>query len=190
MEPFIGQVILFAGNFAPRGWAFCDGQLLAISSNTALFSILGTTYGGDGRTDFALPDLRGRSPIGAGSGPGLSTISQGETTGVESVSLTVNELPAHSHGATATTNVTVTMKANSAAADSKKPSGRALARANQSIYNSSDTNVDLKEGSVVTTANTTVAVSDTGGGQSVFTRSPALGMNWVIALEGMYPPRD
>lgn len=82
-DPFIAQVVIFGGNFAPRGWAFCDGQLLAISSNTALFSILGTTYGGDGRTTFALPDLRGRAPIGPRSGPGLSSYQLGQRGGVE-----------------------------------------------------------------------------------------------------------
>ena len=87
MEPFIGQVMLFAGNFAPRGWAFCEGQLMAISSNAALFSILGTTYGGDGRTTFALPDLRGRVPIGPGTGPGLPTYRLGQRGGLANTQL-------------------------------------------------------------------------------------------------------
>jgi len=86
-EPFIGEIRLFAGNFAPRGWAFCEGQLLAIAQNSALFSLLGTTYGGDGRTTFALPDLRGRTPVHVGSGPGLQTINWGDKGGVESLSL-------------------------------------------------------------------------------------------------------
>jgi microcystin-dependent protein len=101
MEPFIGQIMMFGGSFAPRGWAFCEGQLLPISQNAALFSILGTTYGGDGRSTFALPDLRGRVAIHPGSGPGLSNYRLGEKGGVESVALNVNQIPAHSHGISA-----------------------------------------------------------------------------------------
>src|SRR3954466_13993392 len=95
--PFIGQISLFGGNFAPRGWAFCNGQLLAISQNTALFSILGTTYGGNGQTTFALPNLRGRMAIGAGTGPGLGAVQLGEQGGTSSVTLTLSNLPAHAH---------------------------------------------------------------------------------------------
>lgn len=96
-EPFIGQIVMFGGNFAPRGWALCDGQLLPISSNSALFSILGTTYGGDGVSTFGLPDLRGRSPMHPGSGPGLTPRQLGQKGGAERVTLTTNQLPAHSH---------------------------------------------------------------------------------------------
>src|SRR3954449_6617686 len=95
--PFIGQISLFGGNFAPRGWAFCNGQLLAVSQNTALFSILGTTYGGNGETTFALPDLRGRVPLHPGQGPGLSPYVLGENGGQENVTLNVTQLPAHTH---------------------------------------------------------------------------------------------
>ena len=97
LEPFIGEITMFAGTFAPRGWAFCNGQRLPIAQNSALFSILGTTYGGDGRTDFALPDLRGRAPVHVGTGPGLSPNSLGQPKGVETVTLTVNEMPSHNH---------------------------------------------------------------------------------------------
>src|SRR5688572_5350285 len=96
-EPFIGEIIMFAGNFAPRGWAFCSGQLLSIAQNTALFSILGTTYGGNGQTTFALPDLRGRCPVHQGQGPGLSNYSLGQVGGTESVTLIASQLPPHSH---------------------------------------------------------------------------------------------
>jgi microcystin-dependent protein len=96
-DPFIGEIKMFAGGFAPRGWAFCDGQLLAISSNEALFSLLGTTYGGDGRTTFALPDLRGRVPVHPGTGPGLSYRQWGDSMGTEQVTLTIDEIPAHNH---------------------------------------------------------------------------------------------
>ena len=99
MEPFIGQLMLFGGNFAPRGWAMCDGQLLPIAQYSALFSILGTTYGGDGRTTFALPDLRGRVPMGFGHGPGLSAHGLGSKGGEENVTLTTSQIPSHSHQA-------------------------------------------------------------------------------------------
>ncbi|MCB0630228.1 MAG: phage tail protein, partial [Lewinella sp.] len=104
MEPFLGQIQPFGFNFPPRGWAFCDGQLLAISSNTALFSLLGTMYGGDGRTTFALPDLRGRSIVHIGTGPGLSHITQGEKGGRENVTLTTANMPSHNHAVRATTD--------------------------------------------------------------------------------------
>ncbi len=98
-EPFVAQISLFGGNFAPRGWAFCDGQLLAISQNTALFSLLGTTYGGDGRTTFALPDMRGRALLHAGGGPGLTFRGLGDKSGAEEITLTVQQMPSHNHGA-------------------------------------------------------------------------------------------
>ena len=97
VEPYIAEIVLFGGNFAPRGWAFCDGSLLSIAQNTALFSLLGTTYGGNGQTTFALPDLRGRVAIHAGQGPGLTPRDLGESFGTEQVTLTVAQLPAHSH---------------------------------------------------------------------------------------------
>src|SRR6188472_303063 len=96
-EPFIGMIVMFAGNFAPRNWAFCDGQLLSIAQNTALFSILGTTYGGNGQTTFALPDFRGRVAVGTGTGPGLSNISLGEVAGEASVTLISTQMPQHNH---------------------------------------------------------------------------------------------
>ncbi|MDF1642497.1 phage tail protein, partial [Thalassolituus oleivorans] len=102
-EPFVGEIRMFAGNFAPRGWAFCDGQLMAVSQNDALFSLLGTVYGGDGRTTFGLPDMRGRLPVHQGQGPGLSLRRLGARYGEENVTLTVNEIPPHSHGFMAST---------------------------------------------------------------------------------------
>jgi microcystin-dependent protein len=103
-NPFLGQVIIFAGNFAPKGWAFCNGQLLAISQYTALFSLLGTTYGGDGRTTFGLPDLRGRVAVSAGQGPGLSNYTLGEQTGTETVTLSTQQMPQHNHIVNANNN--------------------------------------------------------------------------------------
>ena len=102
MDPMLASIMIFAGNFAPRGWAFCDGQLLAISANSALFSLLGTTYGGDGRTTFGLPDLRGRAAIGPRHGPGLSNYALGQRGGVETVTLNITQIPSHTHLATVT----------------------------------------------------------------------------------------
>ncbi|MEQ9567295.1 MAG: tail fiber protein, partial [Pseudomonadales bacterium] len=104
-EPFVGEIRMFAGNFAPRGWAYCDGQLLAVSQNDALFSLLGTIYGGDGRTTFGLPDMRGRIPLHAGTGPGLSPRRLGSKSGSEKETLTVNQLASHSHGFNANTGL-------------------------------------------------------------------------------------
>lgn len=172
MEPFIGQVILFAGNFAPRGWAFCHGQLLPIAQNQALFSILGTTYGGDGRTTFALPDLRGRAPIGAGQGPGLNDRRLGARTGTETNTLNVTQIPAHNHA--------VAFNATEAQADSPDPAGRYLANAAVDIYNQTRT------GNVQVDAGTT---GNTGGNQSVNNMPPVLALNYIIALQGVFPPR-
>src|SRR5437879_11862971 len=105
--PLLGSIIMFAGNFAPRGWALCNGQILPIAQNTALFSILGTTYGGNGQTTFALPDLRGRVPVGSGQGPGLSNYDLGQQGGSESETLTVNQMPEHTHAITGEVYITV-----------------------------------------------------------------------------------
>ncbi len=180
MDPFIGQVILFAGNFAPRGWAFCEGQLLAINSNQALFSILGTTYGGDGRTTFGLPDLRGRSPIHQGTGPGLSNHALGAKVGQESVTLTVNQLPAHAHPAQ--------MTAAPGGGASGIADGNSLAHetrggaAMPNIYNNSAPSIAMHAD--------TVKVANTGGGQAISIVSPCLALNYIIALEGVFPSRS
>lgn len=189
-DPFLGQVILFAGNFAPRGWAFCDGQLIAISSNTALFSLLGTTYGGDGRSTFALPDLRARVPVGEGPGPGLSNIRWGERGGVEHVTLTQAQLPNHTHNTMpAPVNLTVAgtptnpLTAPSATNNvlGASPGGAASA----AIWSTAATDpVTIAAGSV------TPVVDHTGGGQSFQTRNPYLGMHYIIALEGIFPSRS
>src|SRR5438477_6856604 len=113
MDPFVGEIRMFGGNFAPRDWAVCDGQLLAIAQNTALFSLLGTTFGGNGQTTFGLPDLRGRVPIHWGQGPGLSPRTEGESAGTESVTVSANELPPHTHA--------LALGATQSAGDSSKP---------------------------------------------------------------------
>lgn len=162
---------MFAGNFAPRGWAFCDGQLLAVSQNDALFSLLGTIYGGDGRTTFGLPDLRGRIPIHAGQGPGLSNRRLGAKAGAEKVTLTVNQTPSHSH----------TLQASTAAADSGDPTGRVTAQATVAdIYASVD----------ATSAMSPTALTNIGGSRSHTNLQPYLCINFIIALFGIYPSRQ
>ena len=170
MDPLLGQIIMFAGNFAPRGWAFCDGQLLAINQNTALFSILGTTYGGDGRTTFALPDLRGRTPIGPRQGPGLSNVGLGQRLGSETNTLTQPNLPPHSHG----------LLASDKRAHEVEPGGHALAPASRDVYSNDTPTVTMNAGTV----------SSTGGGQPFNNMQPSLGINYIIALQGVFPSRS
>ena len=173
MNPFLAQIVMFAGNFAPRGWAFCEGQLLPIAQNQALFSLLGTTYGGDGRTTFALPDLRGRSPIQQGHGPGLSDIKLGQRGGIETKTLMITELPSHNHmGA---------IKVSSAAADDDVP-GTNVSIGAAEIFVEGVANTNLASGSVTTT--------NTGGQQPFNIRNPFLGINYIIALQGVFPSRS
>lgn len=175
MEPFIGQIIMFGGNFAPRGWAFCDGQLLAISSHSALFSILGTTYGGDGRTTFGLPDLRGRIAMHPGNGPGLTPYTLGQAGGQEQVTLTPPQMPAHNH------NVQVTLHASSADGDDPNPIGRFPGKSTEDTY--SDTSDGNMAAPVVTEQNT-------GGGQPHTNVQPFRCVNYIIALVGVFPSRS
>lgn len=170
MEPFIGQIMMFAGNFAPRGWAFCDGQLLSIASNSALFSILGTTYGGDGRTTFALPDLRGRVPMHAGTGPGLTPRQLGEKGGIETTSLTVNNLPPHNH----------TMNVFNGSAKSGTATGNLLGNAQTEVYSSENPSGTMSP----------AAVGNTGEGQPVPVVQPFQCVNYIIALVGIFPSRS
>lgn len=165
-EPFIAQITMFGGNFAPRGWAFCDGQLLSVSSNTALFSLLGTTYGGDGRTTFALPDLRGRFPMHAGTGPGLTPRTQGQKSGTESHNITVNQLPAHNHNL-----------ASSNEGEATSPAGNILAVSDDRNY-VHGTGVPMGPS------------GNTGGGQAVNHMPPFVTVRFIIALVGIYPSRD
>ena len=196
MEPFIGQIMAFVGNFAIRGWAKCDGQLLPISQNTALFSIIGTTYGGDGRTTFALPDLRGRAPMHFGHGPGLSDYRLGTRGGVEQVTLNQTQIPSHSHVASAA-DVTISIKASSAEADLHTPAaGSSLAAGNKvngrgtdpiQMYNSSMPDITLGGGS---TSAGNVTIGNTGGNLSHENRQPFLTVNYLIALQGIFPSRS
>ncbi|MCO6457619.1 MAG: phage tail protein [Pirellulaceae bacterium] len=168
-DPYVGEIRLFAGNYAPRGWAFCDGQLLAIASNDALFSLLGTTYGGDGRTTFALPDLRGRVPLHQGAGPGRSPRTLGAKGGQESVALNAAQMPAHSHPLLGTAD-----------ADNTSPQDRTLAEAGEDIYARGDANTPLSP----------QAILNTGGSQPHANMQPFLGIYYIIALEGVYPSRS
>ncbi len=171
-EPFVGEIRMFAGNFAPRGWAFCDGQLLAVSQNDALFSLLGTIYGGDGRTTFGLPDVRGRIPIHAGSGPGLSPRRLGAKAGEENVTLTVNQLPSHTHQLKATNDV-----ANEIGPSSTRVTGQTGT-------------FDLYQSAAPAAAMSTASITSIGGSRSHTNLQPFLCIHFIIALFGIYPSRQ
>ena len=181
---FIGDVICYAFDFAPRGWATCSGQLLPINQNQALFSILGTTYGGNGVTTFALPDLRGRSPIHWGNGPGLSPYSQGQVSGTETVTLISTQLPAHTHTMQGDAATDATANFNVAAA------GRSLGKSTgltgtstafaENVYDTGTPGVAMAAGTV----------GAAGGSQPHENRQPYLVMNWCIALQGIFPSRN
>lgn len=174
---FIAQITIFAGNFAPLGWAYCNGSLLSIDQNAALFSLIGTFYGGDGQTTFGLPDFRGRIPIGAGQGPGLPNYTIGQMAGVPSTTVTTNQMPAHTHTATAT------IPATGSNASSNNPSSRIPAATNSSYYAASS----VADGFL---AGTTGTVNPTGGNVPLTLGMPVLGLNYVICLEGIYPSRN
>lgn len=178
-DPFLGQVTIFAGNFAPRGWAFCDGQLLPINQYSALFSILGTTYGGDGRTTFALPDLRGRMPIGPRHGPGLSSYREGQKGGAETRTLTIANMPSHNH------NVTAQMRAESRSGSVSDPAGNILA-GGTNIFRPNSPSEDV----VMDPASVSVEVQNNGGQQSFNIMNPFLAINYIIALQGIFPSRS
>ncbi|MDQ2771523.1 MAG: tail fiber protein [Bacteroidota bacterium] len=178
MDPFIGEVRAVGFNFAPRGWALCQGQLMSISQNTALFSLLGTTYGGDGRTTFGLPDLRSRFIVQPGQGPGLSNYVLGQMSGSESETLTTNEMPAHTHPLSG-----VTVNANSGAGSTAAPAGNVLASNAGVQHYASAPDAQMIAGSV---AGTTTSV---GGGTAHANTMPSLGMYYVIATQGIFPQR-
>ncbi len=196
-DPFIGQIVMFGGNFAPRGWALCDGQLLPISSHSALFSILGTTYGGDGRTTFGLPDLRGRYAMHAGNGPGLSGRNLGAKSGTETNTLNVTQIPSHNHTAAITDPaVTVNVGASTTQATSQTPSngnvlsaGTAAGRPEASIYGAGSTDVTLG-GTSGSISDAAITVGNTGNNQSVNNMPPFQCVNFIIALQGTFPSRN
>lgn len=174
-DPFVAEIRIFPFNFAPRGWAWCDGQLLPLSQNTALFSLLGTTYGGNGKSNFALPDLQGRAPMHPGQGPGLSLHDLGETGGSETVTLLESEIPSHRH----------TLSASNAAADEegqKLPTGAVpgVQQGSNRIYGSIAANIVQKAGQ---------ALAPAGGDQPHNNMMPYLTFYFCIALQGVFPPR-
>ena len=171
VEPYVGEIRMFAGNFAPQGWAYCDGQLLAVSQNDALFSLLGTIYGGDGRTTFGLPDLRGRVPIHQGTGPGLTPRQIGSKSGQEKVVFTTQQLPRHTHQA----------HAGSGEADDVTPTGNVWGEKDLTkIYDSWGGGVSMNN----------AAISNTGGNQSHENMAPFQGIHYIISLYGVYPSRN
>lgn len=181
-EPFIGTITMFAGNFAPRGWMKCEGQLLPISQYSALFSILGTTYGGDGRTTFGLPDLRGRVPMGTGNGPALQDVRLGDRKGVEFMTLTSAQMPSHNHTATVKLNagnVDAGIKANA--------SDRILmssGRGGTPIYTDQPATATLRQDAA------SAVINNAGGNQSFDNKQPSLGITYIIAINGTYPSRS
>jgi len=167
-DPFLGQIMQVGFNFAPRNWALCDGQLLDIASNTALFSLLGTTFGGDGRTTFQLPDLRGRISMHVGNGPGLASVAWGQRGGAETHTLTVQQMPSHNHG----------LRAKDDGADSTSPNNTVLAQAEAYFNGVADKSMNNS------------SISNSGGGQSFSIRNPYLGIYHCICRAGIYPSRN
>lgn len=171
--PFIAGIVLFAGNFSPRGWAFCQGQILPIAQYTALFSLLGTTFGGNGQTTFALPDLRGRVPIHPGQGPGLSNYILGQQGGTETHTLTIDEMPAHNHTVGA-------HGGGKGSATTDDPTNAVPGDTNANIYVVANPTITMRANMIGTT----------GGGQAFSIVQPYLAINYIIALEGIFPVRN
>ena len=174
-SPYLGQITMFGGNFAPRGWAFCNGQLLAINQNSALFSLIGTIYGGDGRTTFGLPDLRGRVPMHWGNGPGLTNRQIGSKSGAELVTLTASQIPSHNH-----------------LAKCVAPAGNS----NDAVNNYWADDAGVSSGTYHTGAGATLsnmnagAIANAGGGGAHNNMQPYLAISFIIALQGVYPSRN
>ena len=180
MNPFLGQILMFGGNFAPRGWAFCNGQLLSIAQNQALFSILGTIYGGDGRTSFGLPELRGRVPVHAGgsSGPGLTNRPLGSRGGSQTNTLFSSQLPSHNHGVQLTAEGNVATEAN--------PTNNMLAVpvGGERVYAPDDTAAE------VVMNQKSIRQDNVGSNQPVNNMQPYQAVNYIIALQGTFPSRN
>jgi len=175
-DQFLAEIRIFAGNFAPKGWAFCNGQILSISQNTALFSILGTTYGGDGKSNFALPNLQGSAPLHAGQGPGLTLRDLGEVGGVQEVTLLTSEIPAHTHG----------VAGNAGTGDLNTPVNNTWSKAHTgktpiNMYSASAANNNVPMNSLT--------LSLAGGGVPHNNMPPFLVLNFIIALQGIFPSR-
>lgn len=169
-DPFLGEISMFAGNFAPRGWALCNGQLLSIAQNSALFALLGTTYGGDGQATFALPDLRGRAPVHVGTLSGGGTYVQGQTGGTESVTLLTTQMPTHTH----------TLAAGAVGTQASPAGGLpGTTPAHDFRYSNATANATLHPGTI-----------SPGNAQPHENRSPVLALNFIIALNGVFPSRN
>ena len=205
VDPLIGSMCAFAGNFSIRNWAKTEGQLLPISQNQALFSILGTNYGGDGRTTFALPDLRGRAAIGAGQGPGLQNVRLGRPGGAETNTLSVINMPQHNHTSSSSISNTVdtssseaTLRAIASGASTNIPTNTILANSpgRENIYSLGTPNVDMSSNAIelnivaTGTSDVTTTIGQTGGSQAFSIRSPYLAVTWLVALNGSYPSRN
>ncbi|WP_270732141.1 phage tail protein [Shimia sp. Alg240-R146] len=187
-DPFIGTIMQVGENFCPRGWASANGAILAISQHTALFSLLGTTYGGDGRTTFALPDLRGRYNMHVGTGPGLSPNRQGEVIGLTDTTYTITNLPSHSHAVGGTMTASVAASSNAPNTASPANSYKPTFPAGAAIYATTTTpNVTMGAGSVNFTHN--VTLGNNGNQQPLTNMQPYTAINTCIALEGTYPSR-
>lgn len=199
-EPFMGTVMIWAPNFAPRGWAFCQGQLMAISTNSALFSLLGVVYGGNGQTTFGLPNLAGRVPVGQGQSPGTSSYTIGQTSGTENVTLTTAQMPMHNHGATLSgAGGTVTLQASQTAGTNDTPqAGNVLAASYDqgngyavSSYVAAGTGTMVNLGGASVSGLTgTVTVAPNGSSVPFSVMQPYQVLNYVIALEGVFPSRN
>lgn len=173
-EAYIGTIVLFAGNFAPRGWAFCNGQVMSIAQNSAVYSLLGVTYGGDGITNFALPDLRGRVPAHVGQGTGLQLINLGDRIGSNTNTLTVGQMPMHTHA----------VNANATA------SGRGLQILPTDNFVAQNQDASGNFATTMDAQMNQQTIGFTGGNQSVNNMQPTLGLNYIICLQGLYPTRD
>lgn len=182
MEGFIGEIRMFGGNFAPRSWAFCEGQLLPISQNSALFSILGTTYGGDGRTTFGLPDLRGRVPVGQGNGPGLPGVRLGQMGNLERVTLTQMHLPSHDHEVSLSFNPSPDSSSpeNAYFSGAVAPDVGGVSNQALSFNNQTDTHFNSMA----------FVCSNNGGNQAIDNRQPYISIYYIIAMFGTYPSRS
>jgi len=190
-EPFLGEISMFAGTFAPRGWALTDGQLLQISQNSALFSILGTTYGGDGRVTFGLPDLRGRVPMHAGNGPGLTNRTLGAKGGSQTNILNTSQLPSHNHLATSLATTTSTLMATSSSGNTNIPGGHVLANdGSDRIYKAIAPDVAMSAAAVSSTTTVATTVGNTGADQSINNMQPYQVVNFIIATVGIFPSRN
>lgn len=184
----IGSIMIFAGNFAPRGWAYCDGQLLSINANQALYSILGTTYGGDGRTTFGLPDLRGRLPVGPRHGPGLSNYMLGERGGQEIVAMNTTQIPSHNHQTVVTQGAAyIPVNTTEGDEDEKNPGAGVMAAPGKDLYSSTPNGT---YGAASPVSGTTVHILNNGGSIPHNNIQPFLSINYIIALVGLYPSRN